>query len=97
MCLLFGICTCALYIGCITPLLVGLLEQLYLIKREVLCKGVPIECLYLQVINTLMIVQDATLRPVLCKLPVAIDVKWYAEKKLIKVHCCAIVLCIKRT
>ncbi|CAE7686701.1 unnamed protein product, partial [Symbiodinium microadriaticum] len=69
--------------GSVTPLLVALLEQMYHIKREVLsAEVVPIEAFYLLVINSLMIVQDATLRPVLCKLPMESDLKWYAEKKL---------------
>lgn len=65
-----------------TPLLVALLEQLYDVKREHLSQGVRIESFYMLVISTLMIVQDATLRPVLCRMFVDLDLAWYREKRL---------------
>lgn len=73
-----------------TSILLALLESMYNVNREVLATGVvPIESFYILVINTLMIVQDATLRPVLCKLTIETDLMWYTEKPIKKVSDCA--------
>mmetsp|Transcript_12627 Transcript_12627/g.19056 ORF Transcript_12627/g.19056 Transcript_12627/m.19056 type:complete len:994 (+) Transcript_12627:164-3145(+) len=82
--------------GAVKPLLIALLEQLYNINENSL-STTRVDALYVVVINILMIVQDSSLKPVLCKLQLDTQLSWYKEKCLSNVSMGdLVVLCVLR-